>query len=267
MTLRRLGIVGGIVCFVPGCGMILGLDDYEIDSSVSDSVSAGDDSSSGGSDDGSGGGDDGSGGGDDGSGGGDDGSGGGDDGSGGGGACDSDDCCEAVELLRNGSFEETLGWSQLSATNNYTLIFSDLEAGVYPAPDGAYVAWMGGLEDEWFELVQAFSLPPGTASLAVSGKYKIESSDARSDPGDTVVGQLLTGPTSGSGMPIGAPFLPELPGQLTPNWTSFSHAYTDLSSFPDGSIYVSLYSQDNANSNVLSFFFDELSVVATVCPE
>lgn len=183
--------------------------------------------------------------------------------------CVSEDRTSVVELLQNGDFEAPQGWSQLSWANSYGIIFSDLEAGVYPAPSGAYIAWMGGLEDEWLELAQAITLPAGTVGLEVSGKYKVETSNGNRDLADTVIGNLVSAPQSQSGSPLVAPFLPELEGELIPNWRDFSTTYSEdaVRALSSDTFFLSLYSIDDGDSNVASFFFDQLSVKATLCAD
>lgn len=196
----KLSLAAALV--LGGCSQLLGLGDYDIDSSLDPAGNAGE--GGGGADVGGAGGDGDGGGGDggrvgEGGGAGEGGTPGGEAGAGAGGGggggpvlidCDSTDCCQkaggtvgSLELLPNGDFEANRAAWGMSSENGYP-IFTKESADTINANSGSWFAWIGGSENDVGVLGSpTFRLPDATGWLKLQG-YRLFAFDSLALTGD-----------------------------------------------------------------------------------
>jgi hypothetical protein len=165
--------------------------------------------------------------------------------------------CDEVELLVDGGFDEGTGsWVEVS-TNGFPLIQDSSSLGSVTPHSGSYAAWLGGAPLEESGLGQPVLIPEGTVSLTASGFYGVTSTD----PGLADYAYATIG-SDDSG--IAVTFEMWDPRNAVTPWVPFTST-TDAADLAGLSLTFLLGSTTDDVENT-NFFFDSLSLTATVCP-
>ena len=166
-----------------------------------------------------------------------------------------------VELLTNGGFElgPTNTWQELSDASQEQIVSSTV-AGV-TAQAGTNLARLGHMDNEVGHVYQRVTIPVGTVALTVDGFIQVRTNDAVPDS-DRAWVDLYDDPTTGAFNDV---FLDIwLNDDAGTTWMPI-HEVGDATAYtPGSSYYFSLYG-DNDGADTTDFFFDSLSLKATVC--
>jgi hypothetical protein len=164
--------------------------------------------------------------------------------------------CDEVEILVDGGFDDGSGaWIEVS-TNGFPLIQDATQLDAVSPQSGGYAAWLGGAPLEDSGLAQPVFIPEGTVSLTVAGYFGLTTSDTGlNDYATIAVGSEDTG--------VNAIMQMWDPRNAVTPWVAFSGT-TDAADLAGLSLtfLIASTTDDAANTN---FFFDSLSLKATVC--
>jgi hypothetical protein len=164
--------------------------------------------------------------------------------------------CDEVELLVDGGFDDGSGaWIEVSS-GGFPLIQDAAGLGSVTPHSGSYAAWLGGAPLEDSGLGQPVLVPEGTVSLTASGFFGLTSTD----PGLADYAYATIG-SDDSG--IAQTFAMWDPRDATTPWVPFTST-TDAADLAGLSLtfLIGSTTDDVENTN---FFFDSLSLTATVC--
>ena len=171
----------------------------------------------------------------------------------GGGAC-------RIELLTNGDFEagET-GWSSQSPDGRALIYrYADVDPTIAPPAQSVHIAWLGyDLISDTVVLSQAIAIPANAVSFTVSGSVYIQTDDSPSTQYDfayveTLVGAFVDSEGTWSNIDRMSSWMPFSVTRPANNVAGAS-----------GTFQLRVMMDDGANT---SFFFDNLSFAANVCP-
>jgi hypothetical protein len=132
-----------------------------------------------------------------------------------------------------------------------------MSLGAVAPHSGDYAAWPGGAEFEDSDLAQQVFVPDGTVSITVSGFYGLNSTD----PGLNDYVSISIG-SDESGIALGLQTWD--PRNAVDPWVPFSST-TDAADLAGLTVYFLIRSTTDGAENT-NFFFDSLSLKATVCP-
>jgi hypothetical protein len=166
-----------------------------------------------------------------------------------------------VELLTNGGFElgPTNTWQELSDASQEQIVSSAV-AGV-TAQGGATLARLGHMDNEVGHVYQLVTIPVGTVSLTVDGFIQVRTNDTVSGSDEAWV-DLYDDPATGAFDDV----FPEVwfNEDAGTTWMPI-HEVGDATAYTPGSSYYFTLYGDNDVSDTTDFFFDSLSLKATVC--
>jgi len=196
--------------------------------------------------------------------------------------CDSAECCTevggtavGVELLEDGGFE--LGtpdtdspWKEVSTTTSNELIIDDLSFGFEPKA-GNWFAYLSGIKGEESTLYQTPVIPKDAGWLVVSG-WRLFQIDTQDDINTDFAGIGLYAYPSGDNVEIPA-FWSAPPAQDgwgdTPTWKRFSYSFDAL---PHQGLKREIDFRGSSDSyttdvdtKASSYLFDELSFKSFTC--
>jgi len=163
-----------------------------------------------------------------------------------------------VQLLTNGNFEAgNTGWHATTSGRALIYRYTDVDPAVAPPAQSLYIAWLGyDVVSETVLLSQQIAVPSNALSFTVSGSVAIQT-DEDSTPYDfayveTLVGTSVDSEESWSNM------------DANNAWTAFTvtHPATGIAG-STATFQLRVLMDDGVNT---SFFFDNLSVVANLCP-
>jgi hypothetical protein len=167
-----------------------------------------------------------------------------------------------MELLTNGNFDSGslgTGWTETPIVAGDELVASQDAIGG-PADTAPNVAWMGGYArsgNNTDALDQDVDIPSGTTSLVLTGSYLVATSDGFGlDTGHVLL-------VSTTNTPLEAGLDVDDTGDAS-TWTPFSKTFGDAHAGETVRLRVTTTSDD---SYATAFFFDSLSLEATVAPQ
>jgi len=172
-------------------------------------------------------------------------------GSGGAGACH-------VTLLTNGNFEAgNVGWTASPTDRRLIYLFGEIDPSVVPPKQSDYVAWLGyNVVSQTVILSQTIQIPANTISITVSGSVYIQTDEDRTpyDFGyiETATAARVDPEMSWSNANAGDSWVP----------FSVTRPQNGLAG-QTASFRLRVEMDDGTNT---SFFFDNLSFVANLCP-
>lgn len=168
-----------------------------------------------------------------------------------------------MELLTNGNFDDAslgTGWTQTPIVAGDLLIVDGSEAGLTAdtTPD---VVWMGGYARSGNNtdiLFQDVTIPAGTTTLVLTGSYEMSSQELG---GSFDIATIELASTSNSSLERAL----DIDNSDEPvAWTPFSKTFT--TTHAGETVRVRLTTTGD-NTNSTAFFFDSLSLKATVTPQ
>jgi hypothetical protein len=167
--------------------------------------------------------------------------------------------CETFELLTDGDLETSSGtvWIEVSS-GGYALIRDSSNLGSVSPESGNQAAWMGGATSEESGLGEEVYIPSGTVELTASGYYGVMGTDLGT--GDYAA-LSLGDPVSSSVLGI---FQTWYGDEYTVPWQYFT--FTVDGSALGGSTVNYLIASSTDSADNTNFYFDNLSLTATVCP-
>ena len=170
-----------------------------------------------------------------------------------------------TELLTNPAFDLTpvgTGWTQTPIDPSYPPITSD---GFMPQ-SAPYKAWMGGFAGSDIgassatdEIHEDVAIPAGTTKLVLTGYYTVGTNE---NPNDAVYDTASVDLIQTNGTPIENAL--QLSNLTNTGATYAQFTYTFTSNLAGQTVRFRITSTNNAN-NLTNFFFDTLSLQATVC--
>ncbi|MDX2087429.1 MAG: hypothetical protein SFX73_06255 [Kofleriaceae bacterium] len=165
-----------------------------------------------------------------------------------------------MELLINPAFDVSGGWEETRIDPQYGIVVSTGGVAPLTAPNKA---WLGGFEkpaaSNKDQLHQDVTVPAGTTSLTLAGQYWVGSAEIL--PGSFDIGSVELASTSNNSLEnvLALDNLDE-----TTTWTPFTKTFAN--SYAGQTVRIRLTSAGDS-SNVTNFFYDSLSLTATVtCP-
>jgi cysteine-rich repeat protein len=183
------------------------------------------------------------------------GGGGGGMGGGGGGVC-------AIELLTNGNFDGTFGWTANDPTGR-PLIYDQTGLNPAQAPQAhspPNMAWLGyDVDGASVTLSQSVMVPANAVTLTISGFRLIRTDEDDGSPFDIANISLVT---DAARQDLRSP--PWSNQDRSNAWLSFNYT-VDAAPFAGAAILFLIDVEMDSDVST-SFFFDTMSVVADVCP-
>jgi hypothetical protein len=173
---------------------------------------------------------------------------------------DSGTGCTVVttDLLVNGSFDGTGGWTEQPIDSAYPIITAD--PGPVTAQSGTNRAWMGGFEEAATDnLYQDVAIPASTTMLVLTGFYELRTDEYISGTYDTGAVEITT--TGGTPLELVKALDDD---HATTTWTPLDHTFTNLAMMKGITVRLHLTTTSDS-SDVTSFFFDTLHLNATYC--
>lgn len=175
---------------------------------------------------------------------------------------DSAESCDEVttQLLVNGNFDATplaSGWIETRIADEFSLITADAVADTAPN-----LAWLGGLAQANAndQLVQDVAIPARTSALALTGLLDVRTNETGAVVRDTATVAL----TRLDNTPIETALSTDNT-RATTDWTPLTYAFS-VADLSGQTFRFKIASSNNATANSsTSFFFDNLSLVATHC--
>ena len=161
-----------------------------------------------------------------------------------------------TERLLNPAFDATpiaTGWTETRIDPDEALIRADGVAE-HSAPNAA---WMGGLTSGTDILHQDVMIPAGTTALVLRGQYQVRTSEFF--PGDFDRGYVELTDTAGTVLET---VMQVNDSGATTAWTPFMRQFTNPRAGQTVRIRIR---STNDSSGTTSFYFDSLSLQATVC--
>lgn len=164
----------------------------------------------------------------------------------------------SVQLLKNGDFEAgNVSWTATPTDRRLIYLFGEIDPTIVPPMESDYIAWLGyKVVSQTVTLEQQIQVPANALSVTVSGSVYIQT-DEDSTPYDfgyveTVANGMTDPEMSWSNANAGDTWVP-FSVTRTPTWLPGQTATFRLRVVMD----------DGTNT---SFFFDNLSFVANLCP-
>jgi hypothetical protein len=171
----------------------------------------------------------------------------------------SGSCSQTMtDLLSNGAFDTMpagMGWSSTPANATYPIVTSNGTVAPQSLPDKA---WMGSFVSATDEMYEDVAVPMSATSLVLAGYYQVRTTETGTTVNDTAIVELTD--TSGASL---EPVLALDNTQPTTAWMPFTHAVT--SSMGGRTIRVH-FATTNNSTKATSFYFDTVSLSASVCP-
>jgi len=163
-----------------------------------------------------------------------------------------------VQLLKNGDFEAgNVSWTAAPTDRRLIYLFGEIDPAIVPPSESDYIAWLGyNVVSQTVTLEQQIQVPANTLSVTVSGSVYIQTDEDQTpyDFGyvETVANGMTDPEMSWSNANAGDTWVP-FSVTRTPTWLPGQTATFRLRVVMD----------DGTNT---SFFFDDLSFVANLCP-
>lgn len=161
------------------------------------------------------------------------------------------------QLLTNASFDAAGGWVQMPQDPAYPIISAPPQGAT--APSAPKIAWFGGAVNSTELMSQDLTAPPGTKRLVFSGKVLVSgplSIGAQDEmiislrsQNDTLIAELGRWDNNDTSI-------------LLPEWEDYTTTVTVPATLALRLHLVAL----NDETEATSFLFDNLSLVAEVCP-
>jgi cysteine-rich repeat protein len=172
-----------------------------------------------------------------------------------GGAC-------AIELLTNGNFDGTSGWTANDPTAR-PLIYDQTGLNPAQAPQAhsaPNMAWLGfDVDNSSITLSQSMTVPANALTLTVSGVRQIRTEEDNASPYDTANISLVNDAARQDLRPQ-----PWSNQDRSSAWLNFTYT-VDATAFAGATVVFLIHVEMDEDVST-SFFFDTLSVVADVCP-
>jgi hypothetical protein len=163
-----------------------------------------------------------------------------------------------VELLQNGDFEAgNVGWTASPSDRRLIYLFGEVNPTVVPPTESDYIAWLGyDVVNQTVVLSQTIQIPASTVSITVSGSVYVQT-DENGTPYDfgyveTVIPARTDPEMSWSNANAGS------------GWVPFSVTRPQNGLAGQAATFRLRVVMDDAVNT--SFFFDNLSFVANLCP-
>ena len=163
-----------------------------------------------------------------------------------------------VELLTNGNFEAgNVGWTASPTDRRLIYLFGEVNPTVVPPTVSDYIAWLGyDVVSQTVILSQTIQIPASTISITVSGSVYIQTDEDRT-PYD--FGYVETASAAGTD-----PEMSWSNANAGSSWIPFSVTRPqDGLAGQTATFRLRVVMDDGTNT---SFFFDNLSFVANLCP-
>jgi hypothetical protein len=163
-----------------------------------------------------------------------------------------------VELLTNGNFEAgNVGWTESPGDRRLVYLFGEIDPAVVPPTQSDDVAWLGyNVVSQTVILSQTIHVPANTTSFTVSGSVYIQTDEDRT-PYD--FGYVETAGAAGTD-----PAMSWSNASAGDSWVPFSVTRPQNGLAGQTATFrLRVVMDDGTNT---SFFFDNLSFVANLCP-
>ncbi|MDB4956913.1 MAG: peptidase and in kexin sedolisin [Myxococcales bacterium] len=164
---------------------------------------------------------------------------------------------QTQELLVNGNFDSAplgTGWTQ----SDPSLVTSADGVAEQSAPNKG---WLGGVTSGTDLLYQDVAIPASTTALAISGFFDVRSAEDPNDPlGPYDFGRAELVTTGGTLIDTIGTYDDSKPQAA---WVALSHTFTANVA---GQTVRLRFTSTNDGINPTSFYFDTLSLRATICP-
>jgi hypothetical protein len=163
-----------------------------------------------------------------------------------------------VELLTNGSFETgSAGWTASPTDRRLVYLFGEIDPAVVPPAQSDYIAWLGySVLSQTVILSQTIRIPANAISFTVSGSVYIQTDEDRT-PYDFGYVETVTSARTD-------PEMSWSNANAGDSWVPFSVTRPQNGLAGQSATFqLRVVMDDGVNT---SFFFDNLSFVANLCP-
>jgi hypothetical protein len=174
-----------------------------------------------------------------------------------------------TNLLSNANFDTGPGamWTETGGAGELILKGTNLP---HPAHSGTYAAYLGGYDNGTDTLTQTIIVPAGTTALRFTGQRWVETAEAANETTvyDTLKIEILAG-TTGTTLLEAIPPAPAVAYSnrtVTTAWTPFDFALASAYAGQTIRLKLTAVTDDSGIfTTPTSFFFDTISLEATVC--